>query len=444
MKSLLHFLRPAYLRRFREVARQEGLRVALRKVARHLMLARRGHSPSETARITGLQTGGRHALTGFWTEIARGEAFHVTAAPASLRRRRRIAVIGDLNLPQCRKYRVEQLQELWRVGGAELDYAHFQDIPRAISILQTATHLLLYRLRSSDLASMYLYEARRLRLPVVYDIDDPLFSVPAYETYGNMEAVDPGLKQHFVEEAPGYLEVMNGCDAVSLSTPGLLEHARLFTPRPLFLRRNYADRESLEAGAAARGRARAETKEGGARPFTVVFASGSQGHEVDFRLLRDHMIAFLRARSDRRLLILGHFPQDTLPEDLEGQIHYEPFTTYTRYLQHLAAADCAVMPLADDPFNRCKSAVRVIDAASVGLASVVSDVGDLAAVVRHGRTGLVAGQGNSWRDLLEELALDRSRTAAIGNEARRDLEKRWSARLEAPVMDTDFARWVLE
>jgi len=201
------------------VVRQEGWRAAVRKAARLLLLALRGHSPSEIARITGQQAGGSHTLTGFWREMARGEAFHVKAAPAILRRRRRIAVIGDLNLPQCRKYRVEQLQELWQVGGAELDYAHFQDTPRAISILQTATHLLLYRLRSSDLAGMYLYEARRLRLPVVYDIDDPLFSVPAYETYGNMEAVDPGLKQHFVEEAPGYLEVMNGCDAVSLSTP---------------------------------------------------------------------------------------------------------------------------------------------------------------------------------------------------------------------------------
>ena len=36
---------------------------------------------------------------------------------------------------------------------------------------------------------MYLYEARRLRLPVLYDLDDPLFSISAYETYENMKGI---------------------------------------------------------------------------------------------------------------------------------------------------------------------------------------------------------------------------------------------------------------
>ncbi len=414
----------------------------MRQAGRRIALAIRGYSPSEIAQITGQQRTGSHVLSGFWAEIAREQAFHVRIPPAVLNRRRRIAVIGDLNLPQCRKYRVEQLQELWQSGGAGLDYSHFQDTPRAISILQSATHLLLYRLRSSNLASMYLYEARRLRLPVIYDIDDPLFSVSAYETYGNMTAVDPGLKHHFLQEAPGYLDVMNACDVVTLSTPGLVEHARNYTPRPLFLRRNFADSETLEAGATAMRAAR--QREDAGRPFTVVFASGSQGHEVDFRILRDDMIAFLRADRARRLLILGHFPEGIMPEDIAAQVLHVPFTTYERYLQHLADADCAVMPLADDIFNRCKSAVRVIDAASVGLPSVVGRVGDMSAMVQHGETGLLVDLKGGWGAALEELASDRRRCARMGLEARRSLKIRWSARLEEPVADRTLAQWVLE
>ena len=46
-----------------------------------------------------------------------------------------------------------------------------------------------YRGLNTPLFSMYFYEARRLRLPVLYDLDDPLFSVSAYETYANMKAL---------------------------------------------------------------------------------------------------------------------------------------------------------------------------------------------------------------------------------------------------------------
>jgi len=443
MKALLHLFRPAYVRRFREIARQEGLRPALRKAVHRVSLALKGKSAPEALSLGGTRHSTKYQLSGFWSEMARSAAFHVKEAPAIQRRTRRIAVIGDLNLPQCRKYRVEQLQELWQRGGVELDYSHYEDVPRAIASLQSATHLLFYRLRASDLASMYLYEARRLRLPVVYDIDDPLFSVSAYETYGNMTAVDGGLKQHFMQEAPGYLDVMNACDAVSLSTPGLVDHARLYTRRPIFLRRNFADRESLKAGAAAR-HGRADKGEAANAPFTVAFASGSQGHEVDFRIMRDDMIAFLQGHPDRRLLILGHFPKDSLPEELAEQIRYEPFTTYETYLQNLAAADCAVMPLADDLFNRCKSGVRVIDAASVGLACVVGRVGDMATMVQHEETGLVVGPQDSWLSALEELAGNPGRTARMGDSARHNLEIRWSARLEEPVTEKGFAQWVLE
>ena len=343
-------------------------------------------------------------------------------------------MIGDLNLPQCRKYRVEQLDEIWAGLGVDYRFAHYEDLPRCREILQQATHLMLYRLRRSDLVTMYLYEARRLRLPVLYDIDDPLFSVSAYETYSNMAELSAGEQAHFLAEAPLYADVMNMADAVSVSTPGLMGLAEAHTARPVLLRRNFADRATLEAGRAARAACRARSG------FTVAVASGSRGHDADLAILHDALCAFLRGGRDRRLLMLGHLAAEAFPRDLAGQIEVRPFESYAAYLRHLARADCAVMPLTDDPFNRCKSAVRVIDAAAVGVPALVPNVGDLAEVVEPGRTGLVIGE--DWPGALDALAGARERAAEMGRAARAHLEARWAASAGAPVAGPGFANWV--
>lgn len=421
--------------RFITSLREEGLRPALRKARIYTSLRLRGMAPSI------LGGGGapgyhepQHHLLGLWADVARGGGFHVTR---DLSRGPRIALIGDLNLPQCRKYRVEQLAAFWQAQGVPCDYVHYQDIPRAVQLLQQATHVMEYRLTSTPLTEMYRYEARRLGLPVLWDIDDPLFSISAYETYANMDALDPKFKDHFRAEAPKYASMMNGADIVTVSTPGLAEHARLYTRRPVHVRRNFADEACLSDGAAAM--ARAEKDE---TTFRVVFASGSQGHEADFSLIADQLTGFITADPARRLVILGHFKMDSLPDALRAQTEQQAFVPYAQYLTLLAQADVAVMPLQDDLFNRCKSGVRVIDAASVGVPSLVGTVGDLPALIKDGETGIIAQTPEDWTAALDRLAGDRAACAAMGQAARRDLEEHWTGQPAPQIIAPEVLEWL--
>ncbi len=430
----------ASLARFSREVRENGLRSALRHTYIYLKrrLLGRGMSGMFTSGASGARPASEY-MTPVWLDLAAHEAFHIQAAPAVRRQRRKIAMIGDLNLPQCRKYRVEQLDELWRLADVDYSYSHYEDVPRSISNLQDASHVMFYRLGTSPITSMLAYEARRLRLPILYDLDDPLFSVSAYGAYENMKALPDWQKAHFVNEAPKYLDVLNGADLVSVSTPGMQAHTRLYTQRPVHVRRNFADQEALRAGAEAL-RSRREDNSS----FRVAFASGSQGHEIDFGLIAEDMIHFLAGGAGRKLVILGHFDKTLLPEALQGQVETHKFADYTTYLQTLASTDCAVMPLTDDPFNRCKSAVRVIDAASVGVPGLVGTVSDMAAMIEDGRTGRVLTPEASWADALEAMAQDRSATREMGRLARQTLEERWSARLDAPVMDPELVAWVTQ
>ncbi|WP_371223631.1 glycosyltransferase [Roseovarius sp. 2305UL8-3] len=430
-----NYLRWALVKRFVAVVRQEGLGHALHRVGLYLGRQLRGFGPS-VLRAKGTATAPEAYLQGTWADIARGGGFH---APRDRTGPPKIALIGDLNLSQCRKYRVEQLAAFWQAQGVACDYAHYEDIPRCVRLLQEATHLCEYRLEATPLTQMYRYEARRLGLPVLYDIDDPLFSVSAYETYHNMAALEPGLKAHFLSVAPRYAQMMNSADMVTLSTPGLVEHARLYTPRPVHMRRNFADEQTLADGAQA---IEAVQKTPDDALFRVVFASGSQGHEADFEIIAEAMEAFVTAASDRRLMVLGHFRLDLLPSSLRARTEHHKFLPYEEYLEHLARADVAVMPLQDDLFNRCKSAVRVIDAASVGLVSVVSDVGDLANLVEDGTTGYVARQPDDWLNALENLAQDRAKTRTMGQAARAQLETHWAGQPAPHIIDPEVLDWV--
>ncbi len=433
------YFRLALVRRFIASLREEGVGTAFRKARTYTAMRMRNIAPSILGRGgQGQPTRDDAYLHGIWQELARKEAFHVAVAPAITEKRRQIALIGDLNLPQCRKYRVEQIAAFWEARGVAFEYAHYQDVPRATRILQRATHLMEYRLQTMPVTEMLRYEARRLKLPILYDLDDPLFSVSAYETYGNMNAVDPGLKAHFLSEAPKYLSMMNGADVLSVSTPGLAEHCAEYSVRPVHVRRNFADAETLADGATAMAE-----REKGDGLFRVAFASGSQGHEIDLAEIMEPLTAFITARPERRLMLIGHFDVTHLPEALAEQVDVVKFSTYGRYLSSLAGMDCAVMPLCDDVFNRCKSAVRVIDAASVGVPSVVGLVGDLRHVVRDGTTGMIARTPQDWQDALEAMAEDRGRAARVmGAAARQDLESRWSGSDAPHIIDPALLDWV--
>jgi len=139
---------------------------------------------------------------------------------------------------------------------------------------------------------------------------------------------------------------------------------------------------------------------------------------------------------------LGYFKTSHLPKALADRTDVVPFSTYDRYLTALAQADCAIMPLADDLFNQCKSAVRLIDASAVAVPSVVGTVGDLDQVVVDGETGHVARSAADWLSVLRAMDSDRRQTAVMGQAARLDIEKRWSASDAPHIIAPEILDWV--
>jgi glycosyltransferase involved in cell wall biosynthesis len=421
------------LRQFLSTARAEGLFTALRRT--QTFMARRCAPVTARLRRTAPARSADPFLP-LWRSLARDGAFHVSAPPQVGRVRRQVALIGDLNLPQCRKYRVEQLVALWEAQGVTCQYAHYEDLPRASRLLQMATHLCEYRLPQSALTEALRYEARRLRLPILYDIDDPLFSLSALEDYGNLALLEPRRAEQFRQAAPGYLTMMNGADAISVTTPGLAKHTEQYSNRPIFLRRNFADRETLDLGRLAR---RQKPPDDGL--FRFAFVTGSEGHEADFAHLAAALEEVILAHPARRLMILGPFAPERLPPNLRPRTEFIGFTDYGPYLGHLARADCLLIPLAESTFNGCKSGVRALDAAAVGVPVIASAVGDLPRVVGE-ESGWIAEAPSDWRRLMLGAATAPELCRRLGASAAESLEANWGDPTASHVLDPALLEWV--
>ena len=94
------------------------------------------------------------------------------------------------------------------------------------------------------------------------------------------------------------------------------------------------------------------------------------------------------------------------------------YAGFVHWLQSAGTWDIGLAPLADTPFNACKSAIKVLDYAALGLASLASDVPAYQGSLADGPGGmLVPNSTAAWHDALSRLIRDapwRRRLAAGG------------------------------
>jgi glycosyltransferase involved in cell wall biosynthesis len=83
----------------------------------------------------------------------------------------------------------------------------------------------------------------------------------------------------------------------------------------------------------------------------------------------------------------------------------------------MARCDIAFMPLADTPFNNCKSDLKFVEAGAHGLACIATPV-VYGATIRDGETGLIIRTPEEFGAALRGLLADPARAKALGTAAR--------------------------
>ena len=325
-----------------------------------------------------------------------------------------ILVVGALDLPQCKKYRVLQKVEYFESVGSACSYAHYLDEPRVISNLQISTALIFYRVPAISLLDDYINEAKRLGIKTYYDIDDPIFNVDVYSDNANLKHLDPNERLHLLSDAVRYRDAMARVDALILSTNYLKALAASEFDKPVFLWRNLADSSTLSMIK------NCQNGTGNRKTGSIVigYASGSRAHDEDFNVVSEALSRILSLNEHVSLKVIGHVVIPPGLQIFEDRIESQPFSSYLQYLQSLSQTDLSIVPLTKGKFNECKSAIRYIEASLCAVPTIASLVGQFSEIIVDGEDGYLADSTEEWISKLTRLLGDREMRLAMGVKSR--------------------------
>lgn len=337
-----------------------------------------------------------------------------TTSATDLFENNKIAIIGDLNLPQCRKYRVEQKMEIIKSAGYECDISHYLDVIRAISIMQTSSIVIFYRVQNDDVFKKYLNEIKRLGIrEVFYDIDDPIFSREILETNSSLDTLSKVEQVSILNSTTKYKEAMEQVGKLILSTRKLGEKAGSILNMDYFIWENYIDEELLDN----LEQALENSIDINYDAVVISYMSGSRAHDYDFNEVKTDLLKIMKKYSNTKLLVGGFVKLDDEFDEFKkkGRIIAFDFGGYDTYIANLRNADINLVPLEINDFNECKSAIRYFEASLCKIPSVCTDVGQFSDCIDDGINGMLIKGNKGWFESIEKLIVDENYRKKLGN-----------------------------
>jgi hypothetical protein len=193
------------------------------------------------------------------------------------------------------------------------------------------------------------YFKRKLKVPVIVDLDDNLFSVPI-----SNETHDTFMNPRTHSILRGSFEM---ADVVTVSQ----ENFREIIGDKAFVLPNALDDYLFEPFS------------GEWRPEKTITWRGARGHERDLYLHREAIIRVVRRHPDYKIVFLGwdpYFIKCNLGSDQYHSVGGQDIVSYMESLKDFRP-QIHIVPLADDEFNRYKSNLALVEAHGYAGANVV-------------------------------------------------------------------------
>lgn len=132
----------------------------------------------------------------------------------------------------------------------------------------------------------------------------------------------------------------------------------------------------------------------------------SASHLENAKIVESTLMNIVRKYANVKLFYSRQFQgfMDLVPEELKHQINYLPWFPLKGYLKYVNQLDLDIglAPLMDNPFNRCKSNIRILEYWQNQIAVIASPVGEYVKTIKHGYNGYLA-QDDEWEEQLDDL-----------------------------------------
>ena len=246
----------------------------------------------------------------------------------------------------------------------------------------------------------YLYmnlisAAKQANIPVIYDIDDLLWELPAEHPDKQSSA--------YVDALLPMLTAAATADMVTVSTPALLSYVKPINQNASLLP-NYLNDTIWNLN---------PPKDKGDSKLPVVIGyMGTYTHNPDIKILLPTLLRLLKEYEEK---LAVRFLGQSAPAELRDLPNVEADQTWCANYSEFAArlsnwsCDICVAPLAPGLFNHSKSPIKFFEYSSMGAAGVYSSGDPYEGVITDGLTGFLASTPEEWylsiKRLIEEPQL---------------------------------------
>lgn len=137
----------------------------------------------------------------------------------------------------------------------------------------------------------------------------------------------------------------------------------------------------------------------GAEQKILTYFPGTRSHDRDFQQIQQPLARFLDENPEVCLRVTGSL--DFHLAARPGQVTHVQRVPYTEYRQQVRAGWLNLAPLEATPFTRCKSALKVIEAACWGIPTISSPIPDTERLVGLG--AVTADTPEAWLGQLRDM-----------------------------------------
>lgn len=329
-----------------------------------------------------------------------------------------VLIFGTADLAQCLHYRINQKMEHLQQAGYRVDFIPQSKPAKFMAKAIYYDIAIFYRVPAlPEILEAMLY-ARQLGMTTFYEIDDLIFD-PAYfpdhfDSYGGL--LKPQEYANLIVDVPLLEQAMALCDYGIASTPSL---QKIIAPRVIsgqcFLHRNGFG-QLHEQIAQSHPDTTRQTK----TTVDIFYGSGTKAHNEDFdQFAAPAIAAVMQQHREVRLVIAGYLTLPNLLLPFEDRIICIPpiWDLSSYWTTIVAQADINIAVLKPGLMSDCKSEIKWLEAAMLGVPSLVSATATYREILTDGHTAMLAENEQQWQDKLFQLVRDVELRHSIGQHA---------------------------
>jgi glycosyltransferase involved in cell wall biosynthesis len=349
-----------------------------------------------------------------------------------------VAILANLDIPQCRHYRVGQKERQLARAGLEARVFDQNETDPFIASLIGARAAIFYRVPAFPNVVRALLTARALGIPTYYEIDDLVFDPASYpDPLASFEGqISKEEYTGLLAGVPLFRYAMSLCDhGIASTTPLAREIEAIVRNHDCLVLRNGLDERN--AGAITIGEQPRPERE----IVTIFYGSGTKAHNTDFNeIVGPALLRLLSRRDDVRLVIVGHLRLRVEFDAFAARITCIDFVTdLDTYWSLLAAADINVAVLTESRTTDCKSEIKWLEAAVLQVPSIVSATATYRDVLEDGVDALLVEESSqAWEDALLRLVEEPELRRRLGAAARQKALSRYSLDAAAELLRDAF------